>query len=352
MKDVIIIGAGLSGLTTAYYLKQKGIDVLLLEGRGRTGGRIYTLSAPPNGTPVEMGATWFADKHSYLMGLVNNFNLPLFPQYQKGLCVYETSSHEPPQLFTMPGGEPPSHRITGGSAALIERLVKEVGEANILLNTQVSGLCEKEGYIEITDNANNTFSAKQVVVTIPPNLLVQEIEFTPGLPALLLSVMQQTHTWMSDAIKFALLYKRPFWRDNGFSGTILSQAGMATEVYDHSNAEDTLFALKGFLKPDAALFTKEQREKMVVAQIKKLLGEDTCAYLSYAEKLWANEPLTHAAYRQVVFPHQNSGHPLYEQPLMNGKLYISGSETSPHFGGYMDGAVYSGWRAATQILNK
>jgi monoamine oxidase len=82
------------------------------------------------------------------------------------------------------------------------------------------------------------------------------------------------------------------------------------------------------------------------------LGEDTCAYLSYAEKLWANEPLTHAAYRQVVFPHQNSGHPLYEQPLMNGKLYISGSETSPHHGGYMDGAVYSGWRAATQILNK
>jgi flavin-dependent dehydrogenase len=34
MKDVIIIGAGLSGLTTAYYLKQKGIDVLLLEGAG------------------------------------------------------------------------------------------------------------------------------------------------------------------------------------------------------------------------------------------------------------------------------------------------------------------------------
>jgi monoamine oxidase len=351
MEDVIIIGAGLSGLTTAYYLKHKGINVLLLEGRERTGGRIYTLSAPPNGTPVEMGATWFADKHAYLMSFLNELNLSFFPQYQIGLCVYETSSHEPSQLFTMPGGDPPSYRITGGTTALIERLVKEVGAADILLNTQVCRLCEKEAYIEITDRANNTFSAKQVVVTVPPNLLMQEIEFAPGLPAHLSSVMQQTHTWMSDAIKFALLYKRPFWRDNGFSGTILSRAGMATEVYDHSNLEDTLFALKGFLSPDAALFSKEQREKMVVAQMKKLLGKETYTYLSYVEKLWANESLTHAPYKQVVFPHQNSGHSLYEEPLMNGKLYLSGSETSPYFGGYMDGAVYSGWRAATRILN-
>jgi monoamine oxidase len=126
---------------------------------------------------------------------------------------------------------------------------------------------------------------------------------------------------------------------------------MATEVYDHSNLEDTLFALKGFLSPDAALFSKEQREKMVVAQMKKLLGKETYTYLSYVEKLWANESLTHAPYKQVVFPHQNSGHSLYEEPLMNGKLYLSGSETSPYFGGYMDGAVYSGWRAATRILN-
>ncbi|HZH63755.1 MAG TPA: FAD-dependent oxidoreductase [Flavisolibacter sp.] len=91
--------------------KAKGINALLLEGRGRTGRRIHTLAAPPNDTPVEMGATWFADKHIYLMSLVKELNLSIFPQFHDGLCIYETVLARPPQLFTMPANEPPSYRI-------------------------------------------------------------------------------------------------------------------------------------------------------------------------------------------------------------------------------------------------
>lgn len=42
-KDTVIIGAGLTGLTLAYYLKKKGKDVLVLEKLGRTGGVIRTV---------------------------------------------------------------------------------------------------------------------------------------------------------------------------------------------------------------------------------------------------------------------------------------------------------------------
>jgi len=50
-KQIIILGAGLSGLTIAYLLKKKGYGVCVLEARDRLGGRIYTkLSA--NNTPV------------------------------------------------------------------------------------------------------------------------------------------------------------------------------------------------------------------------------------------------------------------------------------------------------------
>jgi protoporphyrinogen/coproporphyrinogen III oxidase len=41
--DVVIIGAGLTGLTTAYYLKKQGINVILLEKQNRTGGVIHTF---------------------------------------------------------------------------------------------------------------------------------------------------------------------------------------------------------------------------------------------------------------------------------------------------------------------
>lgn len=42
MKDYLIIGAGLSGLSTGYYLKQAGFDVALWEAKDQIGGRIQT----------------------------------------------------------------------------------------------------------------------------------------------------------------------------------------------------------------------------------------------------------------------------------------------------------------------
>lgn len=57
MKELIIVGAGLSGLAAACYLKKKGIDAFIVEARERRGGRIDTVLAEGNDTPVEMGAT-------------------------------------------------------------------------------------------------------------------------------------------------------------------------------------------------------------------------------------------------------------------------------------------------------
>jgi monoamine oxidase len=46
MKDCIIIGAGLSGLATAYFLKKQGIQATILEAQPRYGGRIKTIYSP------------------------------------------------------------------------------------------------------------------------------------------------------------------------------------------------------------------------------------------------------------------------------------------------------------------
>jgi monoamine oxidase len=51
--DAIVLGAGVSGLNTAWLLEQQGLNVLVLEGRKRVGGRVYTLFDQP-GVP-EMG---------------------------------------------------------------------------------------------------------------------------------------------------------------------------------------------------------------------------------------------------------------------------------------------------------
>jgi len=52
--DAIVVGAGLSGLNAAMLLEEAGIDVLVLEGRKRLGGRVYTLENIP-GKPEAAG---------------------------------------------------------------------------------------------------------------------------------------------------------------------------------------------------------------------------------------------------------------------------------------------------------
>ena len=57
--DVIVIGAGLSGLYAADLLEQAGLSVKVLEGRDRIGGRLHTLNDVP-GAPEAGGANYRA----------------------------------------------------------------------------------------------------------------------------------------------------------------------------------------------------------------------------------------------------------------------------------------------------
>ena len=56
MLDAVVVGAGAAGLYAARRLVEAGRRVVVLEGRGRIGGRIYTHRAPELPCPVELGA--------------------------------------------------------------------------------------------------------------------------------------------------------------------------------------------------------------------------------------------------------------------------------------------------------
>lgn len=64
---IIVIGAGVSGITASFNLIKKGYDVLILEGRDRIGGRIFTHKPDNNSFfgKVDLGASW-------IHGLENN----------------------------------------------------------------------------------------------------------------------------------------------------------------------------------------------------------------------------------------------------------------------------------------
>ena len=154
---------------------------------------------------------------------------------------------------------------------------------------------------------------------------------------------------MSQSIKFYVEYERPIWRERGFAGLAMSQNGLIQELHDHTSYDETAFALMGFLSQKGHLLTPAQREQSVQEQLRRLFGDWAGDYLQYVEKVWPQEPLTATPDVEFINANPGYGHPLLQQPLMGGRLILSGTETSPVFGGYMDGAVYAGKAAAQRV---
>ena len=75
-KKVIIIGAGLAGLASAYKLSQWGFEVVMYEARDRVGGRVETLRRPfLNHQFAEAGAFWISESHHLTRHYINRFGL-------------------------------------------------------------------------------------------------------------------------------------------------------------------------------------------------------------------------------------------------------------------------------------
>lgn len=338
----IIIGAGLSGLTTAYQLVKKGEhDIVILEGRDRIGGRIHTNDG------IDLGATWFQSHHANLSALMTNLGMEKFDQYSSGKSVLVYNSMAPAHYFESDPNAPAAHRISGGSIALIEALAKPIAD-KIQSNTSVTKIEEGDESVTI-QTTNRIFVAKKVIIALPPQL-VTRINFEPPLLEILISALENTHTWMSNAIKVGLTFKHPFWRDKGFSGTVIGQIGPTIELYDHSNADDTAYGLMGFVNEGLRDESAEERKERILTYLETHLGAEIRNYISYQEKDWSIDDYTSCEKLKSVYISPRYGNPLFKEFHMNHKILFSGAETSPVHGGYMDGAVYSGLNAASRLL--
>ena len=81
-KQVLILGAGIAGLTAAYELDRVGHHVTVLEARRRSGGRIKTLREPfADGLYVESGAARIPNNHHWTLHYIKHFGLQISPFY-------------------------------------------------------------------------------------------------------------------------------------------------------------------------------------------------------------------------------------------------------------------------------
>ncbi len=100
--DVVVVGAGLAGLTAARALRKKGHSVVVLEARDRVGGRTWTKQV--KGVPVDVGGQWIGPQQKRIAALAAQVGVKTFPTYNTGLNVYDRLG----TLKTYTGAIPPA----------------------------------------------------------------------------------------------------------------------------------------------------------------------------------------------------------------------------------------------------
>src|SRR5215210_1629183 len=75
-RGVIVVGAGLAGLTAAFELSRRGVAATVVEARNRVGGRVWSRRLD-NGAIVEMGAEWIMPGDDALRELCRSLSIVL-----------------------------------------------------------------------------------------------------------------------------------------------------------------------------------------------------------------------------------------------------------------------------------
>ena len=103
MYDVVVVGAGLAGLSAATAIRRAGRSVLVLEARRRVGGR--NLDHPLGASKVvELGGEWTGPGQDRVQALARSLGVAMFPTYSAGDSVYYSGG----QLHRYSGDIPPA----------------------------------------------------------------------------------------------------------------------------------------------------------------------------------------------------------------------------------------------------
>lgn len=90
--DVVVIGAGLAGLTAAHELRKSGLSCVVLEARDRVGGRTFNGQLSSGDGVVDLGAAWINDTNQERMiALARKYGARLVEQNTTGDCILQDS---------------------------------------------------------------------------------------------------------------------------------------------------------------------------------------------------------------------------------------------------------------------
>jgi monoamine oxidase len=190
-----------------------------------------------------------------------------------------------------------------------------------------------------------------VIVAIPP-ALCSRIAYDPPMPALRDQLTQRMA--QGSVAKCMAVYEEPFWRADGLSGQATAVEGPVKLTFDNTPPSGSPGVLLAFLEgrqaQELAQWGPDARRNAVIDGFARFYGERAREPLEYLEKVWADEEWTRGCYGCYMPPGGWTGFGrAVREPV--GRIHWAGAETGTIWSGYMDGAIQSGERAASEVLD-
>eukprot|EP01125_Pyxidicula_operculata_P019873 TRINITY_DN722_c0_g1_i1.p1 TRINITY_DN722_c0_g1~~TRINITY_DN722_c0_g1_i1.p1 ORF type:complete len:514 (+),score=76.86 TRINITY_DN722_c0_g1_i1:799-2340(+) len=257
----------------------------------------------------------------------------------------------------------------GGAQQISEKLANKLGPDVVLKSHPVSKI---EYNVEESNNCGGNvvvhsngkiFRSKKAILAMSPKMC-QHIQYSPPLPG----TRNQFHQRMpmGSTIKVHVVYERFWWREKGYSGQIVSDIGpiafTADEGYpteykkQDDSAPDMLPTIVGFIIGKYATewgsISVEDRKKAVIDQLASMFqDEEARNFLAYAEYDWRADEYSGGCYVGVMAPGALTRYgSIMREPV--GPLHWAGTELATSWAGYIDGAIQSGERAASEVVSQ
>ncbi len=244
-------------------------------------------------------------------------------------------------------GSAQSIRFVGGPQQLSEKLARRLGQ-RVRLGVAITAI--EQGSHVTLHAGGASFACRRAILTVPKTLLGR-IRFDPPLSPAHDQFLQRQP--MGSVLKVNAIYRRPFWREDGLSGTATSETGPIRIAYDNSPPDGTPGVLVGFMEGnDSRAFygaSRARRRAAALQCLARYFGPKALTPTAYVDMMWAAAPYTRGAYGSFNPPGVLTS---LRDPLAHafGRIHYASADASPRWPGYMDGAIRSGEQAAARVL--
>src|SRR5947209_5969742 len=299
---------------------------------------------------------WFRanTQNKAVLGFLHYFTVGIFTCESSQLSFlfflfYVRSGHNFQDLLGVKNAAQ-AFRIKETMHGLAASIARELGPV-VVLNAPVTAISQDATGITVRSGKGD-WHADHAIVAVPLPLSVR-IAYDPPLPPERDVLAQRMP--MGSVIKWWIAYETPFWRNQGFNGSTVTDLPPSAGFYDGTPPKGKPGLLVGFIEAASAIRwtgrPRAERQKLITNRIVDFFGPQGANPIDYEDQDWPAEVWSRGCYAASVGPRvlTTVGRFLRE-PF--GRIHWAGTETSSVWMGYVEGAVRSGERAAEEEIGR